>query len=366
MRVWVTGGAGFIGSHLVEALLGEGHEVAVLDDLSTGRLDNLPRNEPRLEVLVGSILDPRVCARGVRHARAVVHLAARNSVPRSLVEPRPTVDVNVVGSLNVLEAARLEGVARVLYASSSSVYGVAPGLPKHEALPIDACSPYGATKAALEQLARAWSRSFGLPTIGLRYFNVFGPRQQPLSSYAAVIPRFVMACLRGGEAVIHGDGEQTRDFTYVGNVVTANLRALAAREECSGRVYNIATGGRVSVHEVYERIAALLGCSRPPRYGPRQPGDILHSHADVGAAERELGWRPEVSFEEGLRRTVDWYREREASCGVRASFVETASAGSARTNPEPPPTPWGDCPEKEARSDRGTGAPIAPVGEGSG
>lgn len=311
MRVLVTGGAGFIGSHVVEALLSEGHEVAVIDDLSMGRLANLPEREPRLEVFVGSILETELCARGARHARAVVHLAARNSVPRSLAEPRPTLDVNVMGSLNVLEAARAAGVSRVIYASSSSVYGADPRLPKREDQPVAACSPYGATKAALEQLAQAWTHGFGLPTIGLRYFNVFGPRQRPQSAYAAVVPRFVEACLRGGEAVIYGDGEQTRDFTYVGNIVSANLRALAAGEACSGRVFNVAAGGRISVRSVYEAIAAALGCERPPRFEPRRPGDMLHSHADTGAAARDLGWRPEFSFAEGLRRTLDWYTGRD-------------------------------------------------------
>lgn len=310
-RVLVTGGAGFIGSHLVEALLGEGHEVAVLDDLSMGRLANLPEREPRLEVFIGSILDSELCARGARHADAVIHLAARNSVPRSLAEPRPTVDVNVMGSLNVLEAARAAGVSRVLYASSSSVYGADPRLPKREDQPVAACSPYGATKAALEQLAQAWTRGFGLPTIGLRYFNVFGPRQRPQSAYAAVIPRFAEACLRGGEAVIYGDGEQTRDFTYVENVVTANLCALAAGEACFGRVYNVAAGGRISVRSVYEAIARAFGCERPARYEPRRAGDMLHSQADASAATAELGWTPAVSFEEGLQRTVTWYAGRE-------------------------------------------------------
>lgn len=311
MRVLVTGGAGFIGSHVVEALLGEGHEVVVLDDLSMGRLANLPEREPRLEVFVGSIVDSGLCDRAARHADAVVHLAARNSVPRSLAEPRPTVDVNVMGSLNVLEAARAAGVSRVLYASSSSVYGADPRLPKREDQSLAACSPYAATKASLEQLAQAWTRGLGLPTVGLRYFNVFGPRQRPQSPYAAVVPRFVEACLRGGEAVIYGDGAQTRDFTYVGNVVAANLCALVAGEACFGRVYNIAVGGRVSVRTVYEAIAALLECERSPRYEARRPGDMLHSQADAEAAVRDLGWKPSVSFEEGLRRTVDWYVARE-------------------------------------------------------
>ena len=316
MRVLVTGGAGFIGSHLVDSLLAEGWAVVVLDDLSMGRLSNLPKRDPRLEVLVGSILDEKLCARSTRHVQAVVHLAARNSIPRSLAEPRQVVDVNVLGTLNVLEAARANGVSRVVYASSSSVYGAGLKLPRQEEQPPAACSPYAATKAATEQLAQAWSRSFGLPTIGLRYFNVFGPRQRPQSPYAAVVPRFVEACLRGTEAVIHGDGEQTRDFTYVGNVVSANLRALVAGETCFGNVYNVATGGRVSVRAAYEAIASVVGGTRRVRMEPKRPGDILHSQADITAAERALGWKPHVSFHEGIQRTVSWYAEREESWWV--------------------------------------------------
>jgi nucleoside-diphosphate-sugar epimerase len=312
-RVLVTGGAGFIGSHVVEALLGEGREVVILDDLSMGRLNNLPAREPRLEVLVGSLLEPELCARGMRHCEAVVHLAALNSVQRSLREPRSVVDVNVMGSLNVLEAARAAGVSRVVYASSSSVYGADPALPKREDQPMAACSPYAATKAALEQLAQAWTRGFGLPTIGLRFFNVFGPRQRPQSPYAAVVPRFIEACLHGGDSIIHGDGEQTRDFTYVENVVTANLRALVAGEACFGHVYNVAAGGRISVRAVYEAIAAILRCERPPRYEPWRRGDMRHSQADGTAAARDLGWSPSVSFDKGLRLTVAWYAEREES-----------------------------------------------------
>ncbi|RYZ44112.1 MAG: NAD-dependent epimerase/dehydratase family protein [Myxococcaceae bacterium] len=311
--VLVTGGAGFIGSHVVEALLREGREVVVLDDLSTGRMDNLPAREPHLEILVGSILDPELCAKGMRHCEAVVHLAALNSVQRSLHDPRSVVDVNVLGSLNVLEAARAAGVSRVVYASSSSVYGASLTLPKREDQPMAAGSPYAATKAALEQLAQAWTRGFGLPTVGLRFFNVFGPRQRPHSPYAAVVPRFIEANLRGGECIIHGDGEQTRDFSYVENVVEANLRALVAGEACFGNVYNIAAGGRISVQALHEAIATLLKRNQPPRYEPWRRGDTRHSQADGTAAARDLGWTPSVTFGQGIRRTVAWYAEREES-----------------------------------------------------
>jgi nucleoside-diphosphate-sugar epimerase len=311
MRALVTGGAGFIGSHVVDALLGEGWEVLVLDDLSTGTVENLPAREPRLDLLVGTIEDPGPCSRGARHADAIVHLAARNSVPRSLVEPRRTFDVNVSGTLNVIEAAREMGVQRVIYASSSSVYGANPRLPEREEHPVAARSPYAASKAAAEQLAQAWTHGFGLPTIGLRYFNVFGPRQRPQSPYAAVVPRFVEACLRRKEAVIHGDGEQTRDFTYVENVVSANLLALHAAPLCFGRVYNIAAGGRVSVRALYELIAELTGCARPPRYGAHRQADMLHSHADASAAARDLAWTAHIPFAEGIRRTVAWYASQE-------------------------------------------------------
>ncbi|WP_224242056.1 NAD-dependent epimerase/dehydratase family protein [Hyalangium gracile] len=311
MHVLVTGGAGFIGSHVVDALLNEGHSVVILDDLSMGRTANLPTRAGRLEVLIGSVLTPELCARAARHADAIIHLAARNSVPRSLVEPRLVVDVNVVGTLNVLEAARNAGVSRVVYASSSSVYGAAPRLPMREEQPVAACSPYAATKAAMEQLAQAWTRSFGLPTIGLRFFNVFGPRQRPQSPYAAVIPRFVGACLRGGEAIIYGNGEQTRDFTYVENVVTATLRALIAAEVCFGNVYNIAMGAQISVREVYAAVARATRCERPPRHEPRRAGEIPHSQADASAAARDLGWRGHCAFEQGLAKAVSWYAERE-------------------------------------------------------
>ncbi|WP_224370300.1 NAD-dependent epimerase/dehydratase family protein [Hyalangium versicolor] len=311
MHVWVTGGAGFIGSHVVEALLGDGHSVIVLDDLSMGRTANLPSREPRLEVLIGSVLTPELCAHAARHADAIVHLAARNSVPRSLAEPRAVIDVNVVGMLNVLEAARGAGVSRVIYASSSSVYGANPRLPMREEHPVAACSPYAATKVAMEQLAQAWTRSYGLQTIGLRFFNVFGPRQRPQSPYAAVIPRFVEACLRGGDAIIYGDGGQTRDFTYVDNVVTASLRALGASESCSGNVYNIAMGGRISVREVYAAIARATRCDRLPKHEPRRAGEIPHSQADASAAARDLSWQGHCPFEQGLTRTVHWYTERD-------------------------------------------------------
>jgi nucleoside-diphosphate-sugar epimerase len=311
MQVLVTGGAGFIGSHVVEALLGDGHSVTVLDDLSMGRLTNLPAHEPRLEVLTGSLEDLELCARAASHATAIIHLAARNSVPRSLAEPRRVVDVNVTGTLNVLEAARAVGVSRVVYASSSSIYGLHPRLPMREDHPPAACSPYAATKAATEQLAQAWTRSFGLLTIGLRFFNVFGPRQRPQSPYAAAVPRFAEACLRGGEAVIYGDGEQTRDFTYVENVVSASLRALSAGEACAGNVYNIAMGGRISVREVYAAIARATRCERLPRNEPPRAGEIPHSQADTTAAARDLNWKAHVSFQQGLERTMRWYAERE-------------------------------------------------------
>jgi len=307
-RVLVTGGAGFIGSHLVDALLAEGWSVLVLDDLSMGRTENLPAHEPRMELLVGTVENASLCDRAASGVEVIFHLAARNSVPRSLADPRGTFATNVIGSLNVMEAARQQGVPRVIYASSSSVYGAPLRLPEDEQQPLAARNPYSATQVATEQLAQAWTHSFGVPTIGLRYFNVFGPRQRPQSTYGAVVPRFIEACLRQSEAVINGDGEQSRDFTYVANVVQANLRALNASEVCFGRVYNIAMGNSISVKALYQHLAELTGSSRPPRHVARRPGDVLHSQADTSAASRELGFTAHVPFEEGLRKTLAWYR----------------------------------------------------------
>lgn len=316
MRILLTGAAGFIGSHTARALLARGHEVVGLDDLSAGHLRNLPGSSPRFRFLHGDIRDVDTCASAMGGIDAVVHLAGRNSVPRSLRDPRSAVEVNITGGLNLLEAARAEGVGRFVYASSSSVYGDDPRLPKAEGQQRRPLSPYAATKASFEHLAQAWTSSYGLHTLGLRFFNVFGPRQDPKGPYAAVVPLFVEAALDGRPPTINGDGSFTRDFTYVENVVHALLLALRAPAEAAGAQVNVACGGRVPIAELWRLIAAETGFDEPPRFGPRRAGDMPHSQADLASAERLLGYAPTVSFPEGIRRTVAWYAARrgEVAC----------------------------------------------------
>jgi len=308
MRALVTGGAGFIGSHLVERLLADGHEVVVLDDLSAGSLDNLPSHQ-RLTFVEGDIRDADRCAAACKGVTNVLHQAARNSVPRSIAHPQAALEVNVTGSFNLLRAAVDAGAKRFIYASSSSVYGADPRLPKQESHAPAAMSPYAATKAAVEQLARSWWHAYGLPTVGLRYFNVFGPRQDPAGAYAAVVPRFVVAALQGEPATIYGDGESGRDFTFVDNVVAANLRALEAPASCFGQVYNVALGQRITVSQLHRAIGEAAGHYLPAQHTPPRRGDVRNSLADPSAAMSALGFLPEVAFEEGIQRTVAWYRK---------------------------------------------------------
>lgn len=308
MRILVTGAAGFIGSHVTRALLLDGHEVVGLDDLSTGHRHNLPEGEARWRFLHGDVRDFDACETAARGATAVVHLAGRNSVPRSIAEPRSAIEVNVGGGLNLLEAARAHGVARFVYASSSSVYGADPSLPKTEQQLRHPLSPYAASKASFEHLAQAWSASWGLQTVGLRFFNVFGPRQDPAGAYAAVVPRFVTAALDRERPLIHGDGSFTRDFTYVDNVVRAVGLAIDSPPTTSGAIVNVACGGRVSVLDLWRSVAKEAGFDGDPRFGPARAGDMPHSQADIREARRLLGFEPVVSFEEGIRRTVQWYR----------------------------------------------------------
>ncbi len=307
MRVLVTGAAGFIGSHVTRALLADGHEVIGLDDLSTGHRHNLPDDAPGWRFVHGDIRDPAVCASAIRGAAAVVHLAGRNSVPRSLADPRSALEVNVVGGFNLLEAARAAGVVRFVYASSSSVYGDDPRLPKVESQLRRPLSPYAASKASFEHFARAWSSSWGLSTVGLRFFNVFGPRQDPAGPYAAVVPRFVAAALDRRAPPIHGDGSFSRDFTYVDNVVHAVRLSLEA-SGADGAILNVGCGGRVTVLDLWRAIAREAGFDGEPRFGPPRPGDMPHSQAGIGEARRLIGYEPVVPFEEGIRRTVAWFR----------------------------------------------------------
>src|SRR5215471_28039 len=308
MRTLVTGGAGFIGSHLVDALLARGDQVVVLDDLATGRLANVA---PGARFVEGDVADPAAVAGAAAGCEVVFHQAALGSVARSVDDPAASDRANVAGTLTVLTGARAAGVRRVVLASSSSVYGGAHQLPTPESAPLVPRSPYAVTKLAGEHYARVFWEIHGLETVALRYFNVFGPRQRPDSAYAAVIPAFLRARAGGEAPRIHGDGRQSRDFTYVADVVQANLRAAAAPADgCAGRAFNVARGEPVTLLALLDAVAAA--CGGPPVvpvHGPRRPGDVRHSHADIAAARRALGYAPSVTLAEGLARTAAWFRE---------------------------------------------------------
>jgi nucleoside-diphosphate-sugar epimerase len=305
--VVITGGAGFIGSHLAEALVGLGASVVVIDDLSGGDRRNLESFGP-VEFFGGSILDAATLQRLMRDCRYVFHLAALGSVPRSVEQPRLYNEVNTTGTLNVLEAARATGVRRVMFAASSSAYGENP-VPWIETMPVMPRSPYAATKAAGEALLKAYSASYGLDTASLRYFNIFGPRQNANSAYAAVIAAFAKALLAGKRPTIFGDGEQSRDFTFVHNAVHANLLAARREQPIAGEVLNVGCGARISVNQLAAKMAQALG--RPdlrPIHEPERAGDIKHSFADLAKSQSLLGYRPIVEFEPGMKQTMDWYR----------------------------------------------------------
>jgi UDP-glucose 4-epimerase len=300
--VLVTGGAGFIGSHLVATLLGRGERVRVLDDLSSGRREFLPQHAA-LEVLEGDLRDPATLDQAVRGVRVIYHQGALRSVPKSVEDPWAYHDVNATGTMRLLLAARAAGVRRLVFASSSSVYGNQPVLPLHEELRPQPIAPYGASKLVGEHYCANFSLHYGLETVSLRYFNVFGPRQDPLSEYAAVVARFVLAAQRGEPLEVHGDGLQTRDFTYVQNVVDANLAAAAA-PGMAGHVFNVACGDRLSVLGIAEALETVLGRPLPKRHTPPRAGDVRDTLADISRAKALLGYAPAVSFLEGLRRTV--------------------------------------------------------------
>lgn len=314
MRILVTGGAGFIGSNLVDSLLNhpEVELVRVLDNLSTGNLKNIEsfQSNSRFEFMEGDIRDYDACRRACQGIRLVSHQAALGSVPRSINDPLTSNEVNVTGTLHVFTAAKEEKVKRVIYAASSSTYGDHPGLPKVEDRIGNPLSPYAVTKYVNELYARVFSSVYGLPLIGLRYFNVFGPRQNPDGPYAAVIPLFIRAVLNNEAPVINGDGEHSRDFTYVDNAVQANERALFTDQPAAlNTVYNIACGQKTSLNELFSQIKEIAGSDLAPRYGEERRGDVKHSLADVSKAERLLGYHPSVSVKEGLKKAFEWYRQ---------------------------------------------------------
>ncbi len=309
----VTGGAGFIGSHLVEELSRRGEQVRVLDNLSTGKLRNLA-HLPGVEFQEGDLADPAACARATDGIDYVLHQAAIPSVPRSVKDPVTSNRANIDGSLNILVAARDAGVKRLVYAGSSSAYGDTPTLPKREDMATNPLSPYALQKLVAEQYCQMFTRLYGLETVTTRYFNVFGPRQDPGSPYSGVISLFATAVLEGRQPTIYGDGGQTRDFTYVANVVDGVLRASQA-PDVAGEVINVATGGRISLNELLLTMNGIVGTSLSPLYAEGRQGDVRDSQADITKARTRLGYTPLIALEEGLRRTLDWARS-EASVGA--------------------------------------------------
>jgi UDP-glucose 4-epimerase len=303
----VTGGAGFIGSHIVRALLERGRQVRVLDNLSTGKRANLAEIAGQIELLEGDICDVPTVERAMRDVDVVFHLAARASVPRSVEHPRPANEINVTGTLNLLIAARDAGARRFVYSASSSAYGDTPTMPKIETMRPAPLSPYAVSKLAAEHYCACWSHVYGLQTACLRYFNVFGPRQDPKGDYAAVIPAFVSRMLRGERPIIFGDGEQSRDFCFVANVVHANLLASEA-PEVHGEVMNIACGQSTTLNQIVADINKLLGTNLAPEYREPRRGDVRHSLAALDAAKRVIGYEPQVFFSDGLRRSIEWYK----------------------------------------------------------
>ena len=306
----VTGGAGFIGSNLCEALLDGGYTVRCLDDLSNGLQANVDLFIDRTgyTFIKGDIRELDVCLAACEGVDYVLHQAAWGSVPRSIEMPLLYEDVNVRGTLNMMEAARRQGVKRFVYASSSSVYGDEPTLPKKEGREGKLLSPYAVTKWSNEEWGRQYTLHYGLPTIGLRYFNVFGRRQNPEGAYAAVIPKFLKLLLAGERPTINGDGLQSRDFTYIENVIQANLKACLAPREAWGQTFNIAFGGRETLLDVFRVLTAALGMDLEPRFGPDRAGDIKHSNADINKARALLGYEPEWSFQRGIAEAIDWYK----------------------------------------------------------
>ncbi|MGH9745168.1 MAG: SDR family oxidoreductase [Candidatus Acidiferrales bacterium] len=306
MRYLVTGGAGFIGSNIVDELVRRNHEVVVLDDLSAGKESNLAGVRNKIELRAGTITDLATVQSAVKGADYVIHLAARTSVPRSVKDPLETNHINIDGTLNVLVAARDAKVRRFVYAASSSAYGETPTLPKTESMQPEPISPYGVTKYVGELYAQAFGSTYGLENVSVRYFNVFGPRQDPTSQYSGVLSRFMLAVIKGEPPVVYGDGEQSRDFTYIDNVVDETLRAAEAKD-ASGKVFNGGTGARITLNQVLKMLEKITGSKIQPKYDPPRTGDIRDSQADISLARKILGYQPLIHFEEGLQRTWAWY-----------------------------------------------------------
>ncbi len=306
----VTGAAGFIGSNLCEAILNLGYRVRALDDLSTGKQINVDMflDNPNYEFIKGDIKDFDTCMKACRGVDYVLNQAAWGSVPRSIEMPLFYCVNNIQGTLNMLEAARQQGVKKFVYASSSSVYGDEPVLPKKEGREGNLLSPYAVTKMCDEEWAKQYTRHYGLDTYGLRYFNVFGRRQDPDGAYAAVIPKFLKMLINGLVPTINGDGKQSRDFTYIENVIEANLKACQASHEAAGEAFNIAYGGREYLIDIYYGLTAALGVNIEPNFGPDRAGDIKHSNADISKAQKLLGYEPEWSFEKGIAAAIEWYK----------------------------------------------------------
>src|ERR1700694_4041656 len=307
MRYLVTGGAGFIGSNTVDELVRRGHSVVVLDDLSSGKEDNVAEIRNKITFIKGSITDIEIVRKAMHEAEYVLHLAARTSVPRSVKDPIETNKINIDGTLNVLVAAKELKVKRVVFAASSSAYGETATLPKVETMQPEPISPYGVTKYVGELYGQTFGRCYGLENVALRYFNIFGPRQDPSSPYSGVLAKFCTSYLEETPPVVFGDGEQTRDFTYVDNAVQANLLACEA-PKASGKVFNVGVGGRVSLNEVVRALGKISGKTLETKYEPPRDGDIRDSQADISQAREYLEYEPQVTFEEGLARTFEWYR----------------------------------------------------------
>jgi UDP-glucose 4-epimerase len=307
----ITGIAGFIGSSLARAVLSRGDQVRGVDNLSTGNRENFAEILNRIDFREADIVDLDAMHKACAGADFVLHQAAIPSVPKSVLDPLGSNRANIDGTVNVLVAARDAKVKRVVYAASSSAYGDTPTLPKHEEMKPDPISPYAVAKLASEQYMISFYRCYGLETVCLRYFNIFGPRQDPSSPYSGVLAKFITQMLHGEQPTIHGDGEQSRDFTYIDNAVDANLLACTAPpQKAAGQMFNVATGRRVTLNETFNLLQGLTSYKGKPNYGPERGGDIKHSLADISKAEAGLGYKPKVDFEEGLRRTVDWYRKQ--------------------------------------------------------